>query len=325
MSNGLVESARSGDCVMAAADSPLYSTASNELPRSYKEPVDRFVDSRSLVTNGALEDRPAYPISRVYRSMCVGTLRLTFGVEYKAKGPIVSFRQHIGVIGNPKGPKGTRMYCFVRSTIILRYPFSCPVKIPVNVNDRIINSILKPPNDHQKLDVLYRIYCVIVGLATDPSVIVFYDQTGHEGKTTLAKNLTRLHDSERRYEHERDPAGGPADNPADHPVQALLASEQKGLKAERGPIYVRDNHRPPYPAAALIHQPVQTQPVVNQYQNIRGSIGVMETDNKDSHAGKFIPQNTNPNVSTTQPISIDKPVRAPDLVDDDAAEEQRRR
>lgn len=136
--------------------------------------------------------RIAFPLSRLARSVCVGTWRLRFRVEYDQEGPTVHYAPHEEVIENPRGPEYSRMYMFVKSPITISYPYASPLRVPVRCDDPIINAILKPLRDDQKLDFLYRMYRVITDPTVDPSVIVFYGPTGHEGKTTLAKNLTRL-------------------------------------------------------------------------------------------------------------------------------------
>ncbi|KAI1291213.1 hypothetical protein F5Y03DRAFT_400884 [Xylaria venustula] len=197
-----------GDCVYINDDFPLYGVGNNELTEASWAQMESDTASNELlaVTNinapvnsdkalskvYPLLKRVAYPIDRIHRSVCIGTWRLTFRVEYLSKGPVVYYNRHHEVIKNMRGPEYTRMYMFVRSPITMPIPFICPIKITVDSADRVINNILKPLRDDQKLDFLYRISRVLTDPVTDPSVIVFYGPSGHEGKTTLAKNLTRL-------------------------------------------------------------------------------------------------------------------------------------
>ncbi|RYP50714.1 hypothetical protein DL768_003858 [Monosporascus sp. mg162] len=198
-------------CVWIPDDFPLYGPASNGLSGADREIIDYFVPIRDIVTKALtyyvycrrvaswsqmesdsapsellavgninapvnseralpkiypLLKRIAYPIAKLDKSVCVGTWRLT--------------------------PRHTRMYTFVTSPTTMPYPFASPVKVPVSADDRVINSILKPLRGDQKLDFPYRMYRELVDLGVDPSVIVFYGPSGHEGKTTLAKNLTML-------------------------------------------------------------------------------------------------------------------------------------
>ncbi|RYP66496.1 hypothetical protein DL771_007756 [Monosporascus sp. 5C6A] len=138
-------------CVWIPDDFPLYGPASNEPSGADREFVDYLMESNSasseLLTVGdinapvnsekalsevyPLSKRIAYPVTKLDRSVCVGTWRLTFSVEYGKKGPT-------------------------------------------------------------KLNLLYRMHHVSADPGVDPSVIVFYGPSGHEGKTTLAMNLTML-------------------------------------------------------------------------------------------------------------------------------------
>ena len=113
-------------------------------------------------------------------------------VKYERSGPVVHFRPHRPMIENITGPEHTRMYMFIRTPIIMSYPFACPYQIAVDMSDMVINKILMPLTDEQKLDFLWRLSRVITdGIRQRPSVIIFYGPDGHEGKGTLATNIKR--------------------------------------------------------------------------------------------------------------------------------------
>jgi hypothetical protein len=134
--------------------------------------------------------RVAYPVGRMDRSVCIGTWRLTFDIEYAEDGPIVRYTPHREVIQNPRGPEHTRTYMFVVTPIMMAHPYACPLTFKVNMQNMILNYILAPLRDDQKIDFMWRIAMSLTHRRA--FVIVFYGRDGHEGKGTLMENITRL-------------------------------------------------------------------------------------------------------------------------------------
>lgn len=140
-----------------------------------------------------LLSRVANPISAVSRSVCIGTWRLRYTVDWLDVGPIVRYMPHEEVIENIRGVEHTRMYRFVTNPIIMPYPFACPHTFVVNMEEEIINDILKPLKDYQKLDFMWRIGRMLTdGVESQPVVMVLYGRDGHEGKSVLAKKISKL-------------------------------------------------------------------------------------------------------------------------------------
>lgn len=136
--------------------------------------------------------RVAYPIRPVRRSVCIGTWRLTYVVRYGTEAAVVRFAEHQPVVENVRGPEYKRTYMFVTSPITMPHPYACPIEVTASFKDPIMNAILLPLRDDQKLDFMWRIGRAIVDPRVDPCVIVLYGPEGHEGKTTLAKNISRM-------------------------------------------------------------------------------------------------------------------------------------
>jgi hypothetical protein len=169
----------------------LYSeVASSELLRvtGINAPVNY---AKALKSTYAMCKRIAFPVARIQESICIGTYRLVYNVEYKDDSAIVHFRPHPTVI--PRGNKhesSSRIDCFVVCPIVMPNPVICPYRVPVDWDDRVINSIMAPLRDDQKLDFLWRMGKSMV----DPegSVIVFYGKDGQEGKTKFITTITRM-------------------------------------------------------------------------------------------------------------------------------------
>lgn len=142
----------------------------------------------------ALAKRIALPIGRLHPSVCVGTYRLVFVIEWRGDGyVIVHYKPHMPVTNSGgRDVMYARIYCFVRSPIILPSPSTCPYRVPISFDDYIINKILMPLRDDQKLDFMFRIGRAYMDPIKDPSVMVLYGKIGHEGKTELAKAISRL-------------------------------------------------------------------------------------------------------------------------------------
>ena len=124
--------------------------------------------------------------------MCIGTYRLTFITTYKSRGPIVRYEPQKTVIENPRGNEHRRMYMFVTSPIIMPFPFMCPVKTVVDLEGTILNTVLLPLRDNQKLDFMWRVGNAITDPIKSPYVIIFYGASGEEGKTMLALNISHI-------------------------------------------------------------------------------------------------------------------------------------
>jgi len=141
----------------------------------------------------ALLKRIALPVRRVHPSVCIGTYRLMFMCDYHDGKFIVHYRPHWPVIDNRgMDPMYNRIYSFVVSPILFPSPVDCPYRVEYDWEDRIINTILLPLRYDQRLDFLWRVGKAIINPVKNPSVIVLYGRYGHEGKTELAKNLTKL-------------------------------------------------------------------------------------------------------------------------------------
>jgi len=78
------------------------------------------------------------------KSVCIGTYRLVFKVEYMEGGPIVSYRPHRTVIENLRGDEHRRMYMFVTSPMVMPFPFLCPKTTVIDMDSEVLNSILLP-------------------------------------------------------------------------------------------------------------------------------------------------------------------------------------
>ncbi|KAL9631172.1 MAG: hypothetical protein Q9164_006033 [Protoblastenia rupestris] len=117
-----------------------------------------------------------------------------FATEWLEDGHIVvHYKPHCPVISTKgKDPIYDRIYCFVRSAIIMPNPSPCPYRVPVDLDDLILNKILMPLRDDQKIDFLWRLGKVFTDPTTNHSMIVLYGKVGHEGKTKLAEAVTRL-------------------------------------------------------------------------------------------------------------------------------------
>ncbi len=136
--------------------------------------------------------RMAFPIEGLTRSVCIGTYRFTFEVKYLDDGPVVSYAPHATVIPNPRGDEHRRMYMFVTSPTVMSFPFRLPKKMVVDFEGEILNQILLPLRDDQKLDFMWRIGNALTDPIRNPCVIIFYGPTGEEGKSVLATNISRV-------------------------------------------------------------------------------------------------------------------------------------
>ncbi len=136
--------------------------------------------------------RLAFPLAPIGRSVCIGTYRLRFDIDYTNDGPIVSYKPHEMVIENERGPEHRRVYMFVTSPIIMSYPFQCPVREIPDLESDMLNAILLPLRDDQKLDFLWRMGKALTDPIESPSIIIFWGPTGEEGKSVLALNISRI-------------------------------------------------------------------------------------------------------------------------------------
>lgn len=136
--------------------------------------------------------RLAYPVGKVDQSVCIGTCRLTFKIDYMDEGPVVYYRPHKTIIENRRGDEHRRIYMFVTPPIIMLFPYPCPMKTVVDLESEVINSILLPLGDDQKIDFMWRIGNALTDLIKNPCVIVLYGPTGKEGKTVLSMNISRI-------------------------------------------------------------------------------------------------------------------------------------
>lgn len=139
-----------------------------------------------------LLSRLAFPLGPIKKSVCIGTYRLKFMIKYMDGGPIVSYAPHEVVIENPRGDEFRRMYMFVTSPIIMSHPFECPVREMPDYEGEMLNSIMLPLRDDQKLDFLWRMGKALTDPIESPSVIIFWGPTGEEGKSVLALNISRI-------------------------------------------------------------------------------------------------------------------------------------
>lgn len=136
--------------------------------------------------------RLAFAVQGLTRSVCIGTYRLTFKVEYKDGGPIVVYTPHKTVIENPREDEYRRMYMFVISPIVMPFPFRLPKKTVVDFEGEVLNQILLPLTDDQKLDFMWRIGNALTDPVKNPCIIIFYGASGEEGKSVLATNISRV-------------------------------------------------------------------------------------------------------------------------------------
>lgn len=149
--------------------------------------------SRALVKFYPLLSRVAHSIRHIGRSVCIGTWRLRYLVSWQPAGPVVRYIPHEEVIENIRGPEHMRMYTFVRNPVLMPYPFACPHTFTVSMDDPIINKVLKPFKDYQKIDFLWRMGRMLTdGLNSQPVVMILYGKDGHEGKSELAKTISKL-------------------------------------------------------------------------------------------------------------------------------------
>lgn len=149
--------------------------------------------AKALVKFYPLLSRIAHSIKYIGKSVCIGTWRLRYVVSWTDVGPIVRYIPHEEAIENIRGPEHMRMYMFVRNPIIMPYPFACPHTFQIAMDDPIINKVLKPFKDYQKIDFMWRIGRMLTdGINSQPVVMIFYGKDGHEGKSELAKTITKL-------------------------------------------------------------------------------------------------------------------------------------
>ena len=76
--------------------------------------------------------------------MYIGTYILTFKVEYKGDGPVITYSPHKTVIENTRGDRYRRMYIFVTSPIVIPFSFRCPKRTVVDSEDEVLNEIILP-------------------------------------------------------------------------------------------------------------------------------------------------------------------------------------
>lgn len=149
--------------------------------------------AKALVKFYPLLSRVAHSIRYVGKSVCIGTWRLRFMVRWEDFGPVVRYIPHEEVIENIRGPEHMRMYMFVRNPIIMPYPFACPHTFSVAMDDEVLNDILMPLRDYQKIDFMWRLGRMLTdGIDAQPVVMIFYGKDGHEGKSVLARKISKL-------------------------------------------------------------------------------------------------------------------------------------
>ena len=166
-----------------AASHEIVDVVGINAPVNYAKALERYYP---LLT------RLAFAIGELSRSVCIGTYRLTFDVDFTPEGPIVSYRPHRTVIDNPRGDEFRRMYMFVTSPIVMPFPFPCPTKTVVDLEGEVLNEVLRPLRDDQKLDFMWRIGNALTDPVKNPCVIIFYGPSGEEGKSVLAINISRV-------------------------------------------------------------------------------------------------------------------------------------
>lgn len=148
---------------------------------------------RALVKFYPLLSRIAHPIRYIGKSVCIGTWRMRYRVTWHDFGPVVRYYPHEEAIDNIRGSEHARMYMFVRNPLVMPYPFVCPHTFNVRMDDPLLNKILKPFKDYQKLDFMWRIGRALTdGINSQPVVMVLYGRDGHEGKSELAKAISKL-------------------------------------------------------------------------------------------------------------------------------------
>lgn len=64
-------------------------------------------------------------------------------------------------------------------------------EVPTSESD-ILNTILLPQRDDEKLDFLSRMGKALTDTVESPSIIIFWGPTGEEGKSVLALNVIRI-------------------------------------------------------------------------------------------------------------------------------------
>ncbi|KAM3427778.1 hypothetical protein MY4824_009234 [Beauveria thailandica] len=67
-------------------------------------------------------------------------------------------------------------------------PVLCPYRVVIDLDDTIINTIMAPLRDNQKLDLLWSMGKALV--EPEGTVMVFYGRDGKEGKTKLISSIT---------------------------------------------------------------------------------------------------------------------------------------
>lgn len=149
--------------------------------------------AKALIKFYPLLSRVAHPITHIAKSVCIGTWRLRYMVAWHDSGPVVRYIPHEEVIENIRGTEYARMYMFVRNPIVMPYPFACPYMFKVEMDDPVINEILRPFRDYQKIDFMWRIGRMLTdGIDSQPVVMILYGKDGHEGKSVLAKTISKL-------------------------------------------------------------------------------------------------------------------------------------
>lgn len=148
--------------------------------------------STALARYYPLLTRVAFSLAPIKKSVCIGTYRLRFEVTYLDEGPIVEYRPHELVIENPRGDEHRRMYMFATSPIVMSFPFECPMRTVPDFEGEVMNAVLLPLRDDQKLDFLWRMGKALTDPIESPSVIILWGPTGEEGKSVLALNVSRI-------------------------------------------------------------------------------------------------------------------------------------
>ncbi|KAK8869288.1 hypothetical protein PGQ11_007866 [Apiospora arundinis] len=144
-------------------DFPIYSALANDLHQEQNDLIEHVYGRRSTLrsTTGrrsrryAMCKRIAFPIATVHPSLCIGTYRLMYEVEYTEDSPIVYYMLHKPVIERAaKSKSQERIDCFVVNSIVMRSPFGCPRVVKVDYTDEVLNYIMRPLRDDKKLDFL---------------------------------------------------------------------------------------------------------------------------------------------------------------------------
>lgn len=136
--------------------------------------------------------RLATRVGRIDRSVCINTYRLVPTIEYAEGGPIVTYQVHDPIIEQYRGPDYIRQTMFVVTPLVLPSPSHIYFKTAVDLDNEVVNDILYPLRDDQKLDFLWRMGNMLLDPPKTPCTILMYGRWGTEGKSAMTLNMTRL-------------------------------------------------------------------------------------------------------------------------------------